>query len=44
VLSMLDAISRSRLEPARFGGSPVAVNLVWLLAHTTVKGKMPRTI
>ena len=44
VLSILDAISRSRLEPARFGNSPVAVNLVWLLAHTTVKGKMPRTI
>jgi hypothetical protein len=44
VLSILEAISRSRLEPARFGSSPVAVNLVWLLAHTTVKGKMPRTI
>ena len=29
--------SRSgRLEPAQFGGSPVAVNLVWLVAHTTV--------
>jgi hypothetical protein len=34
---LLDAISRSRLEPAQFGDSPIAVNLVWLLAHTTVK-------
>jgi anti-sigma factor RsiW len=40
VTSILDAISRARLEPAQFGGSPVAVNLVWLLAHTTVKGKI----
>lgn len=36
---ILDAISRGRLEPARFGGSPVAVNLVWLVAQTTVRGK-----
>lgn len=43
VLQLLDAISRNRLEPARFGQSPVAVNLVWLLAHTTVRGKMPRS-
>ena len=35
---LLDAISRTRLEPAQFGGVTVAVNLVWLLAHTTVKG------
>ena len=40
VTSILDAISRARLEPAQFGGSPVAVSLVWLLAHTTVKGKI----
>lgn len=44
VLLLLEGISRGRLEPARFGTSPVAVNLVWLLAHTTVKGKMPRSI
>jgi hypothetical protein len=43
MLKLLDAISRNRLEPARFGQSPVAVNLVWLLAHTTVRGKMPRS-
>ena len=40
VVNILDAISGARLEPAQFGGSPVAVNLVWLLAHTTVKGKL----
>ncbi|HXH08135.1 MAG TPA: zf-HC2 domain-containing protein [Vicinamibacterales bacterium] len=37
--SVLSAVSRARFEPARYAGSPVAVNLVWLLAHTTVRGK-----
>lgn len=40
VTDILDAISQVRLQPAQYGGSPVAVNLVWLLAHTTVKGKL----
>jgi hypothetical protein len=39
VSEILNAISRGRLEPAQFAGSPVAVNLVWLVAHTTVRGK-----
>lgn len=39
VAIIVEALSRGRLEPAQFGGSPVAVNLVWLVAHTTVKGK-----
>ena len=39
---ILKALSRARLEPGRLGASPVAVNLVWLLAHTTVKAKAPR--
>ncbi len=39
VLRLLDDLSRSRFEPARFGGSPVAVNIVLLVAHTTVRGK-----
>jgi hypothetical protein len=34
---LLDAISRARFAPARRRGSPVAVNMVWLLAHTTVR-------
>lgn len=37
VTDIVNALSHSRLEPAQYGGSPVAVNLVWLLAHTTVK-------
>ena len=28
------------LQPAELAGSPVAVNLVWLLAQTTVKAKL----
>ena len=35
--ALVDGISNGRLEPASYGGAPVAVNLVWLLAHTTVK-------
>jgi hypothetical protein len=37
VTDIVNALSQSRLEPAQYGGSPVAVNLVWLVAHTTVK-------
>jgi putative zinc finger protein len=40
---ILDGISRAKLEPARFQETPMAVNLVWLLTHTTVKAKAPRT-
>jgi hypothetical protein len=39
---LVDALSRGRFEPAQFGGSPVAVNLVWLVAHTTVKAQKGR--
>jgi hypothetical protein len=38
---ILRALASARLEPGRLGASPVAVNLVWLLAHTTVKAKAP---
>jgi hypothetical protein len=40
---ILDVLAHGRLEPGRRGESPVAVKLVWLLAHTTVKAKAPRT-
>ena len=43
VLRLLDQVSRARFEPARVGGSPVKVNVVWLFAHTTVRGKLPLT-
>jgi hypothetical protein len=38
VLAMLDAASRARFVPAQSGGLPVAVNVVWLVTSTTVKG------
>jgi hypothetical protein len=40
LLDLLGAASQARFEPARgAGGAPVAVNLVWLVAHTTVRGQ-----
>jgi hypothetical protein len=39
VLSMLNAASRTRFEPAKADGEPVAVSMVWLLSTTTVKGR-----
>ncbi len=42
VLRLLDQVSRARLEPARMDGAPVAVRTVWLLAHTTVRAKLPK--
>jgi hypothetical protein len=39
VLEVLDLAAQTRFEPARSGRSAVAVNVVWLLAHTTVVGK-----
>jgi hypothetical protein len=43
VIALLDALSKARFQPARISGSPVpvAVNMVWLYASLTVKGKMP---
>lgn len=38
VLAMIEAASRAQFDPARAGGAPVAVSMVWLLAHTTVVG------
>jgi hypothetical protein len=40
VTNILDAIAQTRLTPAELQGSPVAVNLVWVLSQTTVKGKI----
>jgi hypothetical protein len=42
ILHIMDVLSRATLEPGRIGSSPVAVNLVWLLAHTTVRPEPPR--
>jgi hypothetical protein len=38
---LLGAVSRARFEPASVGGLPVAVNMVWLVAHTTVRASQP---
>jgi hypothetical protein len=37
VEELRDAVSRARFEPATRKGLPVAVNMVWLVAHTTVR-------
>lgn len=37
---LMDAVSAATFQPAQRGGSPVAVNLVWLLERTTVRGKV----
>ena len=39
VLALIRGLSRGRLEPAQYGGDPVAVNYIWVVAHTTVRGK-----
>lgn len=40
VLEVLDLAAQTRFEPARSGGgTPVAVNVVWLMERTTVIGK-----
>lgn len=39
---VLDAAALVRFEPARSGGSPVAVtNMIWLFTHLTVRPKVP---
>jgi hypothetical protein len=39
VQALVEALSRGRFEPALFAGDPIAVNLVWVVAHMTVKPK-----
>jgi len=39
VVRLINEISRGRLEPARYGTDPIAVNLVWLVEHMTVTAK-----
>ncbi|MBI2834653.1 MAG: zf-HC2 domain-containing protein [Acidobacteria bacterium] len=40
VAELLDAVSATRFEPGRVAGSPIAMNMVWLLAQTTVRPKL----
>ena len=37
--SLVDMVSRARFEPVMKEGSPVAVNMVWFVANTTVRGQ-----
>lgn len=39
VLQLMNAVAAARFQPASVGGEPVAVNLVWLITHTTVRAK-----
>jgi hypothetical protein len=44
VAQLITEISRGRLEPARYGADPIAVNLVWVVEHLTVKPKSARVV
>lgn len=44
VAQLVNEISRGRLEPARYGADPIAVNLVWVVEHLTVKPKTARVV
>ncbi len=44
VAQLIDEISRGRLEPARYGADPIAVNLVWVVEHLTVKPANSRVV
>ncbi len=39
VLQLMNAVAAARFQPASVEGEPVAVNLVWLITHTTVRAK-----
>jgi hypothetical protein len=41
VKELLDSMSKARFAPARFGNSPVAVDMIWLYAQVNVRGKVP---
>jgi anti-sigma factor RsiW len=44
VARLVNEISQGRLEPARYGTDPIAVNLVWVVEHLTVKPKPGRVV
>ena len=44
VAQLIDQISRGRLEPARYGTDPLAVNCVWVVEHVVVKPKRSRVV
>ncbi|HKY20915.1 MAG TPA: zf-HC2 domain-containing protein [Vicinamibacterales bacterium] len=40
LVNLLNAAATARFEPARSGGYPVSFNVVWLVAHTTVRAPL----
>jgi hypothetical protein len=43
VEKLMNELSRGRLEPARYGSDPLAVNMVWVVEHVTVKPSVTRS-
>jgi len=43
VARLINEISRGRLEPARYGADPLAVSMVWVVEHVTVKPPVVRS-
>jgi Putative zinc-finger len=43
VTNLINEISRGRLEPARYGADPLAVSMVWVVEHVTVKPPVVRS-
>src|SRR4051812_18920851 len=43
VAKLIGEISRGRLEPARYGADPLAVSMVWVVEHVTVKPVVVRS-
>ncbi len=43
VTALINELSRGRLEPARYGTDPLAVSMVWVVEHVTVKPTVSRS-
>jgi hypothetical protein len=43
VAALISELSRGRLEPARYGTDPLAVSMVWVVEHVTVKPTASRS-
>jgi hypothetical protein len=43
VTALINELSRGRLEPARYGADPLAVSMVWVVEHVTVKPAVARS-
>jgi hypothetical protein len=41
IKELIDTMSKARFAPARFGNSPVAIDMIWLYAQVNVRGKVP---